>query len=296
METVMKKHKKQGETDVVVRLDAVSIAADEFRKKAFEQLAGYRRAYNWLLPGGDERMYSRVSQYVNDETGMKIQVSHDRVHAFMPPCIVTLSPCDQTGMQRSELEEVLSILPNSRFLKLEIAHDFCVDSVVNESFARKHLMIGKSQRRPEHPNRIEFGSRKSPVFARGYWKKEIQSFRIEIEYHREWLKKHGIKSTSDFLKLPDLTARQHIAFFKIDSLKLSAALDRLGIPVAPTLKKIIARDDDLHAALRYLRRSVGLANTLRILTPLATNGRIERALRLWAKEWDRRAYSKDAVE
>ena len=79
------KHEKQEKTDVVVRMDAVQIAADEFRKQAFEQLAGYRRVYNYLLPGGDERAYARVSQYVNDKTGMKIGVSHDRVDFYCLP-------------------------------------------------------------------------------------------------------------------------------------------------------------------------------------------------------------------
>lgn len=291
------KHEQQEKTDVVVRLDAVKIAADEFRKDAFEQLAGYRRAYDYRLPGGDERMYDRVCQFVNDESRVKIGVSYNRVHSFMPACIALMTPNDQAGMRRLELEEVLEILPNFRFLKLEIAHDFCADSVVNKSFARKSLMIGKSQRSkdPEFPDRIQFGSRKSPVFARCYWKKSINAYRIEIEYHREWLKKHGIKTTKDFLKLPDLTARRHIAFYKIDSLKLSAALDRLGISIASTLKKIIAREDDLHAALRYLHRDVGLANTLRILTPLATNGRVERGLQRWAREWKRQEESNDKV-
>lgn len=293
----MKKHEKQEKTDVAVRLDAVRIAADEFRKDAFERLAGYRRAYNYFLPGGDERMYNRVSQYVNEKNGMTIGVSHDRVHSFMPPCIVTLSPCDRTGMRRSQLEEVLAILPNFRFLKLEIAHDFCADSVVNASFTRKHLMVGKSQRQrdPEHPNWIEFGSRKSPVFVRAYWKKQINSFRIELEFHREWLTKHNIKTTKTFLKLPSLIARRHIAFLKIDSLKLSAALARLGIPVASALKKVVAREDDLHAALHYLRHTVGLQNTLRVLTPLATNGRVERALQRWAGEWQRQGQSADRM-
>ena len=175
-----------------------------------------------------------------------------------------MSPCDQTGMRRAQLEEVLAILPNFRFLKLEIAHDFCSDSVVNARFAQKHLMIGKSQRRKStnFPNKIEFGTRKSPVFARAYWKDEISSFRIQTKIHAEWLKKHNIKTTKSFLKLPDLIARRHITFLTIDSLKLSAALARLGIPFASALKKVAARGNDLYAALHYLRHHLGLPNTL----------------------------------
>ena len=130
------------------------------------------------------------------------------------------------------------------------------------------------------------------MFARAYWKDEISSFRIELEFHREWLKKHNIKTTKSFLKLPDLIARRHITFLTIDSLKLSAALARLGIPFASALKKVAARENDLYAALHYLRHDLGLPNTLRLLTALKTNGRVERALRLWANEWAMQGKSK----
>jgi hypothetical protein len=297
MEVIMT-HGQQEKTDVVVRLDAVKIAADEFRKEGFRGLGGYNLNYDYRLPGGtEERMYDRVRQYVNKKTGAKIGVAYDPSHSWMPPCIVTLTPDDQAGMRRSELEEVLAVLPNFRFLKIELAHDFRADSIVNARFARKHLIVGKSHRRKSGANApiLHFGARRSPVFARSYWKKTIDSYRIEIEYHREWLAKHAIKTTNDFLKLPELTARRYIAFYKIDPLKLSAALARLGVPVAPTLKKVVARENDLHAALHYLRHDVGLVNTLRILTPLTTNGRVVRALQQWARDWEKQGQSADKV-
>jgi len=108
MEAVMK-HERQQKTDIVVRLEAVKIAADEFRKEAFGLLTGYRRVYDYRLPGGDERMYERVCQFVNDKTGMKIGVSYNRMHSYMPPCITLMSPCDRTraSVQRLGLAQHL---------------------------------------------------------------------------------------------------------------------------------------------------------------------------------------------
>jgi hypothetical protein len=278
--------------DVTVRLDATKIASDEFWKEGFRQLSGYRLAYDYRLPGSPtERAYDRVCQLVNDETGLKLGISYNPANGWMPPCMVTLTPNDRTGLRRFELEKILELLPNYRFLKLELAHDFCSDSVVDAPFARKHLIIGKSQRRedPTHPGMLYFGARRSPVFARCYAKKSIGCYRIEVEFHREWLAMHRIEAPGDFVRLPELTARTHIAFYKIDALKLSAALVRLDVPVAPTMRKIIAREHDLSMTLRYLRTEVGLPNALRVLTPLATNGRVERALRIWATEWVRQS-------
>jgi hypothetical protein len=153
------------------------------------------------------------------------------------------------------------------------------------------LIIGKSKRTEDltRPGMLYFGARRSPVFARCYQKEAIDCYRIEIEFHREWLAMHRIETPSDFVRLPELTARIHIAFYKIDPLKLSAALARLDVPVASTMRKVISRQDDLSGALRFLRKKVGLPNALRVLTPLATNGRVERALHLWASKWEQQA-------
>jgi hypothetical protein len=278
--------------DVTVRMDAVKIAGDEFWKRGFEQLEGYRCAYDYRLPGSPtERAYGRVCQFVSEKNGLKLGISYNPTNGWMPRCMVTLSPNDQTGLSRSELEQVLELLPNHRFLKLELAHDFCSESVVDSRFARKHLVIGKSQRTedPAHPGMLYFGARRSPVFARCYEKEAIDCFRIELEYHSEWIVMHRIKTPRDFVRLPELTARIHIAFYKIDPLKLSAALARLGVPVASTMRKVILRQDDLSVALRFLRKNVGLPNAIRVLTPLATNGRVERALHIWARQWERQA-------
>jgi hypothetical protein len=277
------------ELDLEVRLDAIKVSASGFDKKQFRKLLDYRLAYDYRVDGEpDKRLYDRARGYLNTRTGTKVGVAYNATHPWMPGSVVTLSPNDAVGMRRFELEEVLAHLPNFRFLKIELAHDFRIGSVVNAAFARKHLIVGKSQLNSEAgAGMLYFGTRRSPVFARCYGKVQIKRYRIELEYHRQWLAKNGIKTTDDFCKLPELTARRHIAFYRIDPLKLTATLVRMGVPVAPTLRKVIAHDDDLHTVLHYLRHEVGVVNTLRILTPLATNRRVERALQEWARDWKR---------
>jgi hypothetical protein len=106
--------------DLIVKLDAVKVAANEFWKSGFEQLKGYRRAYDYRLPGSPtERAYDRVCQFVREKNGLKLGISYSPTNGWMPQCMVTISPNDRTGLRRPELEEVLELLPNYRFLKLE---------------------------------------------------------------------------------------------------------------------------------------------------------------------------------
>jgi hypothetical protein len=273
--------------DVEVRLDAMKLAATRFDRELFDGLEDCRLEYDYRIKGNPEqRLYNRARSYFDAKNAMRIGVAYSPMHSYMPACLVTLSPNDKSGMRRYPLEQ-MTRLPGCRFLKIEVAHDFCADSIVDAAFARKHLIVGKSRRTRADAAMMQFGARRSPVYARCYWKASIKCYRIEIEYHREWLKKHGIATTSDFCKLPDLTARHHIAFYRLEPLKLSACLARLGIPVAPALRKIIEREADLYAALDYMRREFGIVNALRVLTPLKTNTRVEQALRKWARDWDR---------
>jgi hypothetical protein len=285
------------ELDVTVKVDAVKVAASEFWKEGFNCLDGYRRAYDYRIPGtGKDKAYNRVCQYVQLKTGLKVGVSYDPANGWMPNCMATISPPDKTGMKRATLEEILELLPHNRFLKVELAHDFCSDSIVDADFIRRHLVVGKSRRKddPRQSEVLYFGARLSPVFARCYYKEAIDCYRVELEFHSEWLKKNHIATTDDFVKLPDLVARSHIAFFKIDPLKLSAALLRLGAPVTSTMRKVISRKDDLSVALRYLRK-IGLTNSVRVLTPLKTNSRVEKALRQWAQDWQEQGQRDDEV-
>lgn len=293
-------HKKpSADLDVTVKIDAVKVTGTDFLKECFKRLLGYRRVYDCLISGSSkDKVYERACQFINDENGQKLCIAYQPVNKWMPPVVVTIAPPDRTGMRRAELERILGVLPEFRLLKVEVAHDFCSSSVVDADFARRHLLVGKSWRSEDsvHGDMLYFGTRRSPVFCRCYWKTEIDSFRIELEVHSEWLQKNGIATPDDFAKFPDLVARKHVAFYKIDPLKLTLALQRLGVPVESTLRKVASRQHDLSLALRYLRSKVGLTNTRRILVSLKTNMRVEKALRLWARDWEQQGQVADEVE
>jgi hypothetical protein len=280
-------------SDVTVGLDAVGVAARGFSKTQFKVHPDLSLQYDYRPVGGEKRMFERFASYTNTASGTKIGVAYERLQPYMPEAIVTISPADKAPyLRRSELESLLAMLTEPHFLKIEVAHDFQGGSVVTAPFADKHLLVGKSVKKenPAHPGTINYGSRRSPVFTRCYWKQTIAAYRIEIELHASWIKKNGIAAPADFLRLPQLVCGRHIAFYKIDPLKLTAALTRMGAQVAPTLRKVIARQHDLQHALHFLRHDVGLENTLRVLTPLATNVRVKRAHMDWAHGWqnDRR--------
>jgi hypothetical protein len=212
----------------------------------------------------------------------------------MPPCIFNVSPPDD-GLRREELDHILALVPKYRITKIEMAHVFAHDSIVNLDFARKHLVVGKSQRSddPRYPDSLYFGSRNSPVFVRCYTHRTNHSFTIEPEFHRSWLDKHKIRTTADFYKLAQL-ARRHVAFYKLDPLKASAAFARMGVPVGTTLRKVIARQHDIYDVLDFLRHDLRLANALRIYAPLVTNSRVKRALQIWAERWANGNSAEDA--
>lgn len=269
--------------DVGVFVDAVKVSGSGYLKEAFKQLP-YRREYDYRLEGTpEENLYARVAGYITP-AGTKIGVAYDPVKPFMPSCIFTISPA--AGLWRRELDEQLKIIPNYRFTKIELAHVFRAGSVVTLPFARKHLIVGKSKRSddPRYPDTLYFGSRTSPVFARCYTHPTNRSFKVEPEFHRQYLDKFGIRTTADFIKLAQL-ARKHVAFYRLDPIKASAAFARMDVPIDSTLRKVIARQHDIYKMLDFLRHDLGMVNALRIFTPLATNLRVKRALQKWAGQW-----------
>lgn len=281
----MEKQVHQEDLDVRAGIDAVKVSGSAFLLEAFKQCSQYRREYDYRTVGTqEEKLYNRVCGYITP-TGTKIGVAYQPVHSYMPPAIYNISPSD-SDLQRRELDELLKIIPEYRFTKIELAHVFRAGSIVNLPFARKHLVVGKSRRNddPRYPDTLYFGSRTSPVFARGYTHPIDKSFKVEPEFHRQWLDKNKIRTTAHFTKLAHL-ARRHVAFYSFDSLKASAAFARMGLPLDTTLRKVIARQHDIYQVLDFLRHEVGLANTLRIFAPLSTNLRVERALQKWAERW-----------
>jgi hypothetical protein len=287
--------KHQEELDVKAVIDAVKVSGSAFLKEAFEQCSQFHREYNYRLTGAaEEKLYDRVCGYITP-TGLKIGVAYQPAHGYMPACIFTVTPPD-TGLERRELDDIIALVPEYRFTKIECAFVFRPDSVVNLAFARRQLVVGKSKRSddPRFPDTLYFGSRNSPVFARCYTNPTTNSFKVEPEFHRQWLDKHHIYTTADFTKLA-LLARRHVAFYKLDPLKASAAFARMGVPVASTLRKVIARQDDIYQVLDFLRHDLEMANALRVFTPLSTNTRVARALELWAERWADSASGDDAA-
>jgi hypothetical protein len=110
-------------------------------------------------------------------------------------------------------------------------------------------------------------------------------FKVELELHSGWLRKHGIGNIEALSRLPELLPRKELRFVRIDVAALERQLRRRGLPVKETLHRARVLPDGLHAELRRLRQRLGLKNTHRLLIGLKTNQRVEEALRRFAAEW-----------
>ena len=153
---------KHKELDVKGAIDAVKVSGSAFLIEAFKRCSQFHREYDYRLTGtAEEKLYERVCGYITP-TGTKIGVAYHPAHGYMPACIFTISPPD-TGLERRELDEIIQLVPEYRFTKIEYALVFRPGSFVNLASARKYLVVGKSQPSgdPRYPGTLYFGSRRS---------------------------------------------------------------------------------------------------------------------------------------
>ena len=159
---------------------------------------------------------------------------------------------------------------------------------MNRKVVRRFGLFGKSRPRPSKYGNSGWGTRKGSKAVKAYYKKEIDSFRVELELRARFLRSHEIRDPFDFRKLAALLPRRHILFARFDEGKLTGWLRKMGLedePISETLLEVRQREGDLWTALRYLRSRLGLKNTRRLLVPLKVNRLVRRALEEWAELW-----------
>jgi hypothetical protein len=170
----MKKH----HNDCTARLDRLRVAADYFPKVALEQMAEFRRVYDYSTTyksSSEKPAYGRVCRYVNDATGMQIEGQYQPLVPWLPPSTITLVANDRTGLIRHEVDAVLAVAENVRLIFVEMALDFDDGSVVDNGFVARHLLVGKARhwRTKKAPGFDYFGTRRSPKFVRVYEKELV---------------------------------------------------------------------------------------------------------------------------
>jgi len=209
---------------------------------------------------------------------------------WLPKYRIAIVPRDPTGLMFEELRSVLELLPRFKIVVLEIALDFPLESVMDTSFVRQHMLCGKTRMRVGGTALHERGgTTRSAKVVRAYAKFEAASFRIEFQLNARFLRKHNINHTSDFAKLATILPGNHIYFASLDNQKLREHLRRSGLPhntKIEILKTVAQSRSSLWATLRVLRQRWHFVNVRRLLTPLPEmNSIVVTALNEWATQW-----------
>jgi hypothetical protein len=209
---------------------------------------------------------------------------------WVPRYRITIIPRDESGLRFDDLRFILELIPRFKIVLMEIALDFPIQSLLDLPYIRRHLLFGKTWLRSGTNALYErYGSAGSRTIVRCYVKFELSTFRIELQLHARFLRRHSINHTSDFAKLAQILPTRHIYFAELDSAKLRKQLLRT-VPSRTRrneiLKAVAARKTSLWATLRYLRGTAKLTNVRRFLIPLVSiNNIVSDALAAWALQW-----------
>jgi hypothetical protein len=275
----------------LVKLDRIVITAIAVSLQALCGIPGYRAGKTKSLW---RQLYGEVTRILGTGSIHEIIVESAPNARWLPKFRITIVPRDPTGLLFEDLRFILELIPEFKLVLVEIALDFPLESVMDTSFVRQHLLCGKTWMRPGGTALYErWGSARSSKLVRGYMKVEALSFRIEMQLHARFLRKHGINHASDFAKLATILPGNHIYFASLDNQKLREHLRRSGLPhktKTAILKSVAESRKSLWTTLRVLRQRWHFVNVRRLLAPLPeVNGIVVAALNEWATQWQKQS-------
>ena len=271
----------------LVRLDRIQILA-EMRTSQLPAIPGFRVERDCFVRRRISiSTYRRVRTCKNHRTGTKLFIQYRPACPWLCAVKITAIGDDRLGLRRRELETIAGSFAKPRLLLLELAHDFSPEVGVDVRFVRAHGVFGKSKLvKTVYKNTIRYGTRRSTKLVRAYFKPEVRSFRLEIEVHSSWLRRHQVLTLKDLRRLPTLLHPSHVKFVRIDWQRLRCHLRRRGLPARIILQQARARSKSIYAVIDYLRRQVGLVNTDRFLRLIPQDREIYSALMRWALQWE----------
>jgi hypothetical protein len=269
------------------KLDRIVLTADAIPLEALCAIPSYRAKPATRLW---RKLYSVVNRILGTDSIRKINIESAPNARWLAPFRITIEPRDETGLLLQDLALILELLPQFKIVLLELALDFPIQSVVDTSFVRRHLLCGKTWMRAGGTALHEkWGTFRSSKVVRSYAKFAISRFRIEFQLNARFLRQHGINHASDFQKLATILPGKHIHFASLDNDKLRQHLQRSNLPhktKTEILKTVTTNQKSLWTMLRLLRRKWRFANVCRLLTPHPEMNRIVvAALNEWAAQW-----------
>lgn len=270
-----------------VTFDRACICADSADRKAFRDQPGHRVLRSHFLWSG---VYQRVLETENVGTGARTLLNDLPRVPWVPQTRLVLRAGDARGLSPSDLLGAFELVDKGRLSMFELAFDFAEQAGLNTAFVMEHVVFGKSRWTARKVGIVWFGTRRSAKFVRSYEKATKGVFRIELEFHAGWLRRHGVKDCFDFRRIPGLVMRRHIFFCQLDWAAVIRNIRRSVPNARLALRNLEWERHDLHATLRFLRRELRFTNTHRFLVPLELNDLAERALKLWAAQWPKHPF------
>jgi hypothetical protein len=271
-------------------IDRVQFRARAWIIEVLSKLGFRRLGSHFIRKQTPTPTYKRVDTFFHPTFKIKLFVQRKPTCSWLWPLKVTVIPDDNRGLSRPELDSIIKAFTAIQFLTAELAIDFSKESGIDEEFVLRHGLFGKSQPvEPRFENGMRFGSRLSRTHVRAYAKDSISAYRVESEMRRDWLNHHQIRRTGDLASLVDLIVPGRVQFARVDWPALTRHLSAKSIVSDGILREARARGASIHETLRYLRKTVGMANLYRFLRPMPVNKTIQKALEDWATQWVRDA-------
>jgi hypothetical protein len=271
----------------IAKLDRFVLTAVALVIQELSAIPGYRAIRTKRVWG---QLYREVTRIYGTSSIRQVIVESAPNVGWVPKYRITIVPRDSSGLLFNDLRFILELIPRFKIVLMEIALDFPIQSLLDLPYIRRHLLFGKTWLRSGTNALYErYGSAGSRTIVRCYVKFELSTFRIELQLHARFLRRHSINHTSDFAKLAQILPTRHIYFAELDSAKLRKQLLRT-VPSRTRrneiLKAVAARKTSLWATLRYLRGTAKLTNVRRFLIPLVSiNNIVSDALAAWALQW-----------
>ena len=269
-------------------LDRCQLLAQPLCQGSLPKFPGFRRLRDsFIRSQTTTKTYARRAEYADQCTDMGVFIQHQPCLPGLAPFKVTVVPDDRRLLTREGLNRVVKEFSDYRILLAEVALDFSAVSGVDLTFTRQHALFGKSRRDTSHSyaGRELYGSRKSAKLVRCYWKSELNSFRIELELHSEWLRGHKICTLQDLARLPNLICPSHIRFVQLNWEALRKHLLQRGLDAERIIRQIKAGKNPIHEDMQFLRATVGVRNVHRFVVSVEETHMVLGALKKWARNF-----------
>jgi hypothetical protein len=269
-------------------LDRFQFLAQPLSGNSLPEFLGFRRRRDSFVRSQTSvKTYARRAEYIDQRAGVRIFLQHEPCLPNLAPFKLTLVPDDRRLLTLDLLSRVVSQFAAYRLLLVEVAFDFSAESGVDLTFTRQHAVFGKSHRDTSrsYDGRDIYGARKSAKLVRCYRKSELNSFRIELEVHSEWLRRYNICTLQNLARLPRSICPSHMRFVQLDWPALSKHLVGCGLDAEQIIRQMKAAKNPIHEKMLYLRATLQIRNVHRFVVTTAQTQLIVRALKNWARSF-----------